>query len=68
VRGEVVLVVAGATALPETERDVDIEGEFARLQAQGRTRREAVKQLAKKLGLRARDVYGRLIGARPEES
>lgn len=60
-RGEVVLVVAGAQGLPQVNDDVDIEGEFARLQAQGRTRREAVKELARRLGLPARDVYGRLI-------
>jgi 16S rRNA (cytidine1402-2'-O)-methyltransferase len=66
VRGEVVLVVEGARAAAQANDAVDIFGEFGRLQAQGRTRREAVKELAKRLGLRARDVYGRLLADESE--
>jgi 16S rRNA (cytidine1402-2'-O)-methyltransferase len=42
VRGEVVIVVAGA-AEASREGELDVVAEFARLQAEGRTRREAVK-------------------------
>jgi 16S rRNA (cytidine1402-2'-O)-methyltransferase len=59
VRGEVVLVVTGATGpLPVNE---SIEVLFGRLTAEGRTRREAVKEIARQLGLPARDVYRRVL-------
>ena len=62
VRGEIVLVVAGAT---EAEAPAEApEALFARLVAEGRTRREAVKETARALGLPARDVYRRVL---PEE-
>jgi 16S rRNA (cytidine1402-2'-O)-methyltransferase len=56
VRGEIVLVVAGATesAAAVAEDPVDL---YRRLAAEGRTRREAVKEAAKRLGLPAREVY-----------
>jgi 16S rRNA (cytidine1402-2'-O)-methyltransferase len=63
VRGEVVLVVAGASEASASE-EIEIEAEFARLQAEGRSRRDAVKQIAKRLGLPARDVYSRLLASR----
>jgi 16S rRNA (cytidine1402-2'-O)-methyltransferase len=59
VRGEVVLVVTGAKEpLPVDE---SAETLFARLTAEGRTRRAAVKEVARKLGLPARDVYRRVL-------
>jgi 16S rRNA (cytidine1402-2'-O)-methyltransferase len=59
VRGEVVLVVTGATEpLPVSE---SVEALFARLTAEGRTRREAVKEIARQVGLPARDVYRRVL-------
>ncbi|HSD27006.1 MAG TPA: 16S rRNA (cytidine(1402)-2'-O)-methyltransferase [Vicinamibacteria bacterium] len=56
VKGEIVLVVAGApAAAPATGRDpVPLYREIA---AEGRTRREAVKETARRLGLRSREVY-----------
>jgi 16S rRNA (cytidine1402-2'-O)-methyltransferase len=63
VRGEVVLVIAGASEATAGEA-VEIEAEFARLQAEGRSRRDAVKQIAKRLGLPAREVYSRLLASR----
>jgi 16S rRNA (cytidine1402-2'-O)-methyltransferase len=56
VKGEIVLVVAGApAAAPLAGREpVPLYRELA---AEGRTRREAVKEAARRLGLRARDVY-----------
>jgi 16S rRNA (cytidine1402-2'-O)-methyltransferase len=63
VRGEVVLIVSGAPAAPATEApaDSELERSFVRLVAEGRTRREAAKQLAKQHGLPAREVYKRLV-------
>lgn len=55
VKGEIVLVVAGA---PETRQETARPEElFARLTAEGLTRRDAVKETARRLGLPARDVY-----------
>lgn len=62
VRGEVVLVVAGAPERIAAPAEADIEAEFARLTAEGRSRREAVKQIARRFSLPARDVYARLLG------
>jgi 16S rRNA (cytidine1402-2'-O)-methyltransferase len=61
VKGEIVLVVAGASE----EKGPPAAGEspeslYARLTAQGRTRREAVKETARLLGLPAREVYRRV--------
>jgi 16S rRNA (cytidine1402-2'-O)-methyltransferase len=59
VRGEVVLVVTGATEPLRVSESV--EALFGRLTAEGRTRREAVKEIARQLGLPARDVYRRVL-------
>jgi len=62
VKGEVVLVVAGASAAPaETE---SVEALFDRLTRDGRSRREAVKEIAARLELPARDVYARVLDRR----
>ena len=61
VRGEIVLVVAGASgSLPEASETP--EALFARLTAEGRSRREAVKEVARRLELPAREVYRRTLG------
>ena len=60
VRGEIVLVIAGAGEPPPPEEEP--EALFARLVAAGRTRRQAVKETARALGLPARDVYRRVLG------
>jgi 16S rRNA (cytidine1402-2'-O)-methyltransferase len=56
VKGEIVLVVSGAPeAAPAAGREpVALYRELA---AEGRTRREAVKEAARRLGLPAREVY-----------
>ncbi len=56
VKGEIVLVVKGAT---EVARAAGLEPVplYRELAAEGRTRREAVKETARRLGLGARDVY-----------
>jgi 16S rRNA (cytidine1402-2'-O)-methyltransferase len=59
VKGECVLVVDGAGAPAAME--VDAEAMFAQLQAQGLTRREAVKQVAQATGRPTREVYQRLL-------
>jgi 16S rRNA (cytidine1402-2'-O)-methyltransferase len=61
VKGEIVLVVAGAsetdTASAEAAAGEDPVALYRRLAAEGRTRREAVKEAARRLGRPARDVY-----------
>lgn len=60
VRGEIVLVVAGA---PEARAASggSVESLFAEHVAAGKTRREAVKEVAQALGLPAREVYRRVL-------
>jgi 16S rRNA (cytidine1402-2'-O)-methyltransferase len=66
VLGEIVLVVAGAPdAAPAT--DEEPEELYARLAAEGRTRREAVKEVARRCGLPAREVYRRVLEAEHPE-
>jgi 16S rRNA (cytidine1402-2'-O)-methyltransferase len=60
IRGEIVLVVGGAAEAPPASAET-VEALFARLTAQGRTRREAVKEVARALGLPAREVYRRVL-------
>jgi len=62
VRGEIVLVVAGHDGpSPADGPEETPEAMFARLVAEGRTRREAVKEVARRLGLPAREVYKRVL-------
>ncbi len=56
VKGEIVLVVAGASDGP-TVQDRDPVSLYRAIAAEGRTRREAVKEVARRLGLGAREVY-----------
>jgi 16S rRNA (cytidine1402-2'-O)-methyltransferase len=60
VKGEVVLVVAGAPeGVVASEDPVAL---YRRLAAEGRTRREAVKEVARRLGRPAREVYALVQG------
>jgi 16S rRNA (cytidine1402-2'-O)-methyltransferase len=68
VRGEIVLVVAGASeerpdAAEATESPATL---VARLQAEGMTRRQAVKEAAARLGLGAREVYRQALDGAQE--
>jgi len=55
VKGEIVLVVAGAPEpAPTSEDPVAL---YRRLAAEGRTRREAVKEAARQVGRPAREIY-----------
>lgn len=60
VKGEIVLVVAGA-AEASPPRVLDLPGLFAELTAAGMTRREAVKEAARRAGRPAREVYRELL-------
>jgi len=62
VKGELVVIVAGAGPAAVTEEPV--EEIYARLVAEGRTRREAVKEAARAAGLPAREVYRRVLDHR----
>ena len=66
VKGEIVLVVSGAPeAAPAAGREpVALYRELA---AEGRTRREAVKEAARRLGLPAREVYGLVQESEPDD-
>lgn len=66
VRGEIVLVVSGAQEPPLVAESVPAL--YARLAAEGRTRREAVKETARRLGLPARDVYRQVLDAGDAEA
>jgi 16S rRNA (cytidine1402-2'-O)-methyltransferase len=59
VKGELVVVVAGAA--PAAAAQEPVEQIYARLVAEGRTRREAVKEAARAAGLPAREVYRRVL-------
>ncbi len=61
VRGEIVLVVAGAGAGEAAVSAESAETLFERAIAAGKTRREAVKEAAQALGLPAREVYARVL-------
>ncbi len=64
VKGEIVLVVAGATdAAPSADQDP--VALYRALATEGRTRREAVKEAARRLGLPAREVYRLVQEAEP---
>jgi 16S rRNA (cytidine1402-2'-O)-methyltransferase len=66
VRGEIVLVVTGACEQPavSTESPADL---VSNLRKSGLTRREAVKQVAARLGLPAREVYRQSLEAPPDD-
>ena len=64
VRGEIVLVVAGAGEAAAPAENEDPAALYSRLTAGGQTtRREAVKAVARRLGLPAREVYRRVLEA-----
>ena len=60
VKGEIVLVVSGAGEAPPASKD-DVAATYAALVAAGRTRREAVKETARRHALPAREVYALVL-------
>jgi 16S rRNA (cytidine1402-2'-O)-methyltransferase len=65
VKGEIVLVVAGAEEAKPAVESEPLPDLYARLTAEGLTRREAVKEAARRLGLPAREVYRRILDESP---
>jgi 16S rRNA (cytidine1402-2'-O)-methyltransferase len=61
VKGEVTLVVSGAREVAASTEDPVVL--YRRLAAEGLTRREAVKEAARRSGRRAREVYALVQGA-----
>jgi 16S rRNA (cytidine1402-2'-O)-methyltransferase len=59
-KGEITLIVCGASE-ERASVDEDPEALFARLRAQGRTRREAAREVAQRTGLPAREIYRRML-------
>lgn len=57
VRGEVTVVVAGATAERQAPTSEELTGRIRALVAQGRTKKDAVAEVAAVTGARRRDVY-----------
>ncbi len=66
VLGEIVLVVAGAVETAP-QAGADPVALYRALASEGRTRREAVKEAARRLGLPAREVYRLVQEAEPAE-
>jgi 16S rRNA (cytidine1402-2'-O)-methyltransferase len=60
VKGEVVLVVSGAGEAPPASAE-DVAATYAGFVAAGRTRRDAVKETARRHGLPARQVYAQVL-------
>jgi 16S rRNA (cytidine1402-2'-O)-methyltransferase len=61
VKGEIVLVVSGAAReAPPASKD-EVAATYAALVAAGRTRREAVKETARRHSLPAREVYAQVL-------
>lgn len=67
IKGEIVLVVAGADPAADLPTE-SLEALYARLVSEGKTRREAVKEAARRLGLPAREVYRRILEAESNRS
>jgi 16S rRNA (cytidine1402-2'-O)-methyltransferase len=67
VRGEIVLVVTGSPGAPGADPD-SAEALYARLTAEGRRRRDAVKEVARLTGLPAREVYRRVLDSEKADS
>ena len=56
-RGEIVLLVAGAADEPAVADDTPVADRVAQLEAEGLSRMDAIKRVAKERGLPKRDVY-----------
>jgi 16S rRNA (cytidine1402-2'-O)-methyltransferase len=57
VRGEITLVVAGAAPAEASTSPEDLRGRVADLEAQGRSRKEAIAETARAAGVPKREVY-----------
>jgi 16S rRNA (cytidine1402-2'-O)-methyltransferase len=61
-RGEIVLLIGGASAQTEKWAEAEVKAALAQLMAEGLSRREAAKELAARSGWPARDLYGLGLG------
>jgi 16S rRNA (cytidine1402-2'-O)-methyltransferase len=69
VKGEIVLVVSGSAEAEERAAPAEeLEALFKRLVDEGLTRREAVKEAARRAGLPAREVYGMMEKLKDERA
>ncbi len=59
IKGEIVLALAGASEASPSQESAEVL--FGRFVEAGKTRREAVKEVARSLGLPAREVYARVL-------
>ena len=59
------MLVVGGAPEPAPAADLDPVALYRSLSAEGRTRREAVKEAARRLGRRAREVYQVVQEAEP---
>jgi 16S rRNA (cytidine1402-2'-O)-methyltransferase len=66
VLGEVTLVVAGASQLPEPVTEAEAVTEVRARVLRGASRRDAVAAVAAELGLRKRDLYAAVVADQPE--
>lgn len=69
VKGEIVLVVAGASAhgIASPGGQPDVLALYAELTGAGLTRRQAVKEASRRLGMPAREVYARVLAGPGDE-
>ena len=65
VRGEITLVVAGATPVISTVDDADLVAEVLARQGEGAGRNDAIAAVAKRHGLARRHVYDAVLRSRP---
>ncbi|HEU5038625.1 MAG TPA: 16S rRNA (cytidine(1402)-2'-O)-methyltransferase [Nocardioides sp.] len=64
VRGEVTIVVQGATPIAEVASDPDsLKAAVAALEAEGSTRKDAIAEVARRAGVPKREVYNLVHGA-----
>ncbi len=65
VRGEITLVVAGATPGPVTLGPAELAAEVATEEAAGATRKDAIRAVVERTGLPRRVVYDAVVAAKP---
>jgi 16S rRNA (cytidine1402-2'-O)-methyltransferase len=62
IKGEVTMVLAGASTVPAAVSDDELRSAVAELEASGSTRRDAVSEVAKQRGVARRRVYNVAVG------
>jgi 16S rRNA (cytidine1402-2'-O)-methyltransferase len=67
-RGEITLVIGGATPMPTEVGRVELAAAVAALEADGLPRKDAISQVARDLGARRREVYDAVLAAKAGRS